>query len=106
MKVSEVAGGLGRTEDQRKRFIPLIGKQAPSALSVGRRSLREPRRIARHRVDLQIDAIAGHSVTPGRYLEGMVDQKDIETGVLDLVYSQRSPIERDRAFGRDEPREI
>ena len=107
MTVSGVAGDLGRTEVHRKRFIRSIGLVRRHEARRRLRRLGEPRGIARHRVDFEVDAVADLACRPrSSRLKRVVDQKHVEAGALDLVDGQRGAVERDRALGRDEFGEI
>ena len=64
----------------------------------------EPRGVAGHLVDLDIDAVARFPLSPGRHLQRVRDEKHLERIAVDRVHRERRPIERDRALDGDELR--
>src|SRR5260370_29923884 len=68
--------------------------------------LDQPRRIARHQVDFEIDRITGAQRSESRYLKRMGNDQHVKTVVLRLVDGERSPVKRDRALGGDEARQL
>src|ERR1041385_3060329 len=68
--------------------------------------LQQPRRIARHLIDFEIEASARcgeHS--EGGDLQRVRDDQHRKSVALDLVDGERYAVERDRTLGRDEARQ-
>src|SRR5271165_1557511 len=68
--------------------------------------LDQPRGVARHLIDLEVDSVAGLAFAPGRHRERMRDQERLERVAVDGVDGERGPVERDRALDRDEFRQV
>src|SRR5260370_7435643 len=68
--------------------------------------LDQPRRIARHQVDFEIDRITGAQRSESRYLKRMGNDQHVKTVVLRLVDGERNPVKRNRALGGDETHQL
>ena len=68
--------------------------------------LHEPRGVAGHLVDLDIDLVARVALAPGRHLQSVRNQQHLERIALDRIDRERRPVERDRALDSDEFRQI
>ena len=67
--------------------------------------LDQPRRVARHLVDLDVDAIADLPSAQRRHLERVRNQQHFEPVAVDRVDGQRHAVERHRALDGDELRQ-
>src|SRR5262245_31851983 len=68
------------------------------AASADLRALHQPRRIAGHQVDLEIDRVAGAEPAERRDLERIRNARHREGVARNLVDGQRYPVERDRTL--------
>src|SRR5690606_23060541 len=70
------------------------------------RGFHKPRGISRHRIDFEVQRIADLTVAPGRDRKRVLNDEHVEHVPIYPVDGKRRPVERDRAFRRDEPREL
>ena len=66
----------------------------------------QPRDIARHGIDLDVDSVANRSIAPCGHLFGMRDDIDAKIAAIHRIDRQRGAIERDRSLGGYEPGQI
>ena len=67
-----------------------------------RQRLQQPRRIARHQVNFEINARPDPERSERGDLQRVGDDQHGKSVALDLVYGQRDAVECDRSFGRNE----
>ena len=60
--------------------------------------LHQPRRVAGHQVDLEVDLVAGRERAERRHLQRVRDDQHREGVAVDLVDGERHAVERDRAL--------